>query len=525
MSNIFKRTQVDMKYLFKDSSTLPPKALKRKKRAARTAAGLLLVLIQLILTLLCLFKIISLSVLPLNYLLIISATLILIALYNFTSQFTKAHILGKILSVLMSGVLLFCFIFASQVGSTLNMMSGNVKTDIIDVIVLSDDNASSIEDALSYTFGYNSSVNSSVVTKAISDIESDYNTTLKTTDYTEWKNMVNALYSNKDIQAIVMNDSLRSTLAEEFENFDTKTKVIGTITITTEIKLSASDKKVNEEPFIVFISGNDGYGTISSNGHSDVNILAVIHPKTGQVLLVSTPRDYYVTIENSNGKSGLDKLTHAGNAGVEYSMSALENLYGVTIDYYVKINFTGCVSVVDALGGITVYSDVEFTNGQDAAPESYHFVVGANECDGEKTLAFVRERQAFGNGDFQRGQNQSAAISAIIDKATSPSILSNYSAVLNSVSDMILTNMSASTMTALIKGQLSNGTAWNVQSYSAEGTPATRDCTVYNLSQKSVVLPDYDSVNTAIELISKVTNGEVFNVEEYLETREAEITE
>lgn len=516
MSNIFKRTKVDMKYLFKDSSKLPPKARKRKKRAVRTVCGLLLVLIQVILTLLCLFKIITLEILPLNYLLIISAILILLVLYDFTSQFTRAHILGKFLSVIMSAILLFCFIFATQLGTTLNMMSGNTKTDIIDVIVLSEDKASSIQDALSYTFGYNSSVNSSVVTKAISDIESDNNTTLKTTDYTEWNDMVNDLYSNKDIQSIIINDSLRSTLAEEFEDFDTKTKIIGTITITTQIKLSASDKKVNEEPFVVYLSGNDGYGTVSSNGRSDVNILAVIHPKTGQVLLVSTPRDYYITIENSNGKSGLDKLTHAGNAGIEYSMSALSNLYGINIDYYVKINFTGCVSVVDALGGITINSEVEFTNGQDAAPESYHFVIGPNECDGEKTLAFVRERQTFGNGDFQRGRNQSAAISAIIDKATSPAILSNYSAVLNSISDMVLTNMPASTMTALIKGQLANATAWNVQSYSAEGTPASRDCTVYNLSAKSVVLPDHDSVNTAIELINKVINGDVFNVEEYL---------
>ena len=220
MSNIFKRTKVDMKYLFKDSSQLPPKAKKRKKRAIRTAAGLLLVLIQLVLTLLFLFRIITLEILPMQYILILNAILILLLLYDFTSQFTKAHILGKILAVLMSGVMLFGFIFASQLSATLNMMSGNTKTDIIDVIVLADDKASSIPEALSYTFGYNSNINSSVTTKAISDIESDNNTTLKTKDYTEWSAMINALYANKDIQAVVMNDSLRSTLAEEFERYD-----------------------------------------------------------------------------------------------------------------------------------------------------------------------------------------------------------------------------------------------------------------------------------------------------------------
>ena len=194
----------------------------------------------------------------------------------------------------------------------------------------------------------------------------------------------------------------------------------------------------------------------------------------------------------------------------------MENLYGVTVDYYVKINFTGCVKVVDALGGITINSSVDFTNGQDAAPESYHFTVGENQCDGEKTLAFVRERHVFSDGDFQRGRNQAAAITAIIDKATSPSILANYSAVLSSVSNMILTNMPPATMTSLIKGQISNTTSWNVQSYSVEGTPAFRDCTVYNLSQKSVDLPDYDTVNTAVELIQKINNGEVFDVSEYV---------
>jgi LCP family protein required for cell wall assembly len=505
-----------MKYLFRDSSKLSKKALKRKKRAKRTAAGLALVALQIILTVLFLFRIITLQILPVAYVLGITAVLILITLYDFTSQFSKAHSLGKFLAILMSVVLLFGFIFTTQIASTLNLMSGTTKTDIIDVIVLSDDSAESIKDALSYNFGYNSSVNSSVITQAITEINSDYKSSIATTEYKDWSSLINALYANSEIKAIIMNDSLISTLSEDFEDFETKTKIIGSVKITTEVKLSASDKKVNEEPFVVYISGNDGYGTVTSNGRSDVNILAFVNPITRQVLLLSTPRDYYITIEDANGNSGLDKLTHAGNAGIEYSVSALENLYNISVDYYVKINFTGCVKVVDALGGITINSSVDFTNGQDAAPISYHFVIGENECDGEKTLAFVRERQAFADGDFQRGRNQSAAITAIINKATSPSILGNYSSVLSAVSDMILTNMPTSTITALIKGQLSNGTSWNVQSYSVSGTPVKRDCTVYGLSQKSVDLPDYDTVNIACDLINKINNGEVFDVDEYV---------
>lgn len=143
----------------------------------------------------------------------------------------------------MSCVMLFGFIFMTQLAQTFNLMSGSTKTDIVDIIVLADDKADSVQDALSYSFGYNSGINSEAATKAISEIESKNNTTLNTKDYTDWSEMVNALYANKNIQAVVMSDSLRSTLTEEFETFEDKTKVIGTITITTQVKLSTSDKR------------------------------------------------------------------------------------------------------------------------------------------------------------------------------------------------------------------------------------------------------------------------------------------
>ena len=516
MANFFKRAKVDMKYLSKPNDKLTPKGLKRKKRAKRTVAGLVLVLIQFILMILFLFQVFYLNLLPMKYIIMLNVVLILLTLYTFTSQFTRSHIIGKILSVLLSIVLLTGFLGVSKFGSILGIISGTTtKTDIVDIVVLANDPAASIKDTLSYAYGYNSTVNSSITTKALSDIEADNNTSLDTKTYSTWDALIPALYDNQDIQAIAINDSVMSTLAEQYEDFDTRTKIVGTIKITTEIKLSSSDKKVNEEPFVVYISGNDGYGEISSTGRSDVNILACVNPQTRQVLLVSTPRDSYITISNSEGKSGLDKLTHAGNAGIEYSISALEVLYGTSVDYYFKINFSGCVGIVDALGGITINSTVDFTNGWEAAPESYHFTVGDNKCDGEKTLAFVRERKAFANGDFQRGKNQEAAIQAIIDKGTSPSILTNYGAVLDAASNMILTNMSTGTITSLIRGQLSNSTAWNVQSYSLTGSTGSRNGQVYGLSGMSVVLPDDSSIATAKDLMNKITAGEVFDVSEY----------
>ena len=263
MSNVFKRTKGDMHYLFKSSSELSPKGRKRKKRAVRTFSGLILVFIQVVLLVLFLLKIFSLEMLPVKYLVMLNVVLILITLYTFTSQFTKAHVLGKIISILMSAVLLTGFLYAAKLSSTLGVITGKMtKTDIIDVMVLKNDPAASLDDALSYTFGYNSTVNSAVTTKAISDIEADKNTSLNTKTYTKWEDLLNNLYEGKNIQAFVVHDSVRSTLAEQYSDFEDKTRIIDTIKITTEVKLSANDKKVNQEPFIVYISGNDGEGQI-----------------------------------------------------------------------------------------------------------------------------------------------------------------------------------------------------------------------------------------------------------------------
>lgn len=515
----FSKTKGDMKYLFKKNNELTLKGRKRKKRARSTMIGLILVLIQIVFTALFLFRLFNLDLLPFKYITIVNVILLLLTLYNFLSQFTRTRLLGKILAILLSVAMLLGYRYSDKLYTTLAEISNStVKTDIVDVIVLKSDSANSIQDTLSYTYGYNTSDNDDVLKRSISDINKDNNTTVNTKEYSSWDDVINDLYNNKNIRAMVITDSMRATLLDQYDDFDARTKIVGTVKIRTEIKLSASDKKVNEEPFIIYLSGNDGYGEVTSTGRSDVNILAVVNPKTRQILLISTPRDSYINITNSNGKKGLDKLTHAGNAGIEYSMSALNELYGIDIDYYLKINFTGCVKIVDALGGITINSEYEFENGYEAAPKTYHFNVGENECDGEKTLAFVRERKFFKlqGGDLQRGRNQEAAIQGIIAKATSPKILESYNSVLDAVSDMMLTNMSPATMTALIRGQLSDSTSWNIQSYNIDGKGETRDCLVYGLKQKDVVLLYDYSVDIAKEMINKIYNGETFNVDEYV---------
>lgn len=525
MSGFFDKTKADMKYLFKKGDTLLEKEKKQKLRAWATVAGIVLVIIQLVMTVLALLKLYKLNILPLKYIVAVDIVLVLIALYDFLSQFTKTHIAGKVISVLLSLILLYTFLFTSKVDETLQKISDvQTTTDTIDVIVLKNDKANSIADTVNYTYGYNSTINTQDNTDTIQKINFEQSANLATKEYSTWYDLVTAFNDNKDIQVIILEDSILSSLDEQFEGFTDTIKIVGTIELKRTVELTASDKKVNEEPFIIYISGNDEEGKIKSTGRSDVNVLCVVNPISRQVLLITTPRDAYVSMTNpESGVTLYDKLTHAGNWGVEGSMSTLENLYDCNIDYFVKVNFTGCVAVVDALGGITIDSEVDFENGWEAAPETYHFKVGENECDGAMTLAFCRERKAFLDGDFQRGRNQLAALTGVINKLSSTAVLSRYSSILNSVGEMILTSMPASDITSLVKGQLADTRGWNIQTFSIQAepdslySPGNGDFASMSKLYKS-------DVDVAKKLIDKIENGETFDLDEFYEEETKNVT-
>ena len=272
-----------------------------------------------------------------------------------------------------------------------------------------------------------------------------------------------------------------------------------------ELLGAAPDVEVAEEPFTVYISGNDSYGEVTTaEGRSDVNILLTVNPNTRQILMTTTPRDYYV--ELPFGEGCWDKLTHAGNYGIDCSMQTLEALYDVEIDYYLRVNFSGFESIVEALGGVDVYSEYEFT-----AASGHYFTQGYNAVDGPAALAFVRERYAFEAGDVQRGRNQMAMIEAIIDKAMSPALLTGYMGLMESVSDSFVTNMPKSSVGDLMKLQLREGGSWNVVTNSVSGYVS--EAYTYSDSSQllSVMLPDEASVQSAAELIDRCESGEVLS--------------
>ena len=264
---------------------------------------------------------------------------------------------------------------------------------------------------------------------------------------------------------------------------------------------------ITTEPFVVYLSGVDNRGELTEDARSDVNILAVVNPVTKRVALVNTPRDYYVDLAGTDSK---DKLTHAGLYGVETSMETLGNLYGVPVDEYVRINFAGFIDVVDALDGIDVYSDYAFTSvGSPGYYDPTDFVEGWNHLDGKAALAFARERHAFATGDIQRGINQMKVIDAMLEKIKSPALLTNYSRLLAAVADNFVTSFSSGQIAALVRMQLSDFAAWDIQNYSVTGSSSSSTRCYSAQGQKLyVMLPDEASVDGARALIQSVLSGE-----------------
>ena len=277
--------------------------------------------------------------------------------------------------------------------------------------------------------------------------------------------------------------------------------------MTNGLLTGAEANKITKEPFVIYLSGVDTRGELTEKARSDVNILAVVNPVTKRVALINTPRDYYVDLAGTDSK---DKLTHAGLYGVETSMATLGNLYGIEVGHYIRINFSGFINIVDALGGVDVYSDQAFTSvGSPGYYDPTTFVEGWNHLDGKAALAFARERHAFASGDIQRGINQMKVIDAMLNKIKSPALLMGFSKIMDAASDCFVTDFSQEQISALVRMQLSDFAEWDIQSYTVTGSGSTSTKCYSAKGQKLYVMkPDDASVSKAKEMIASVLGGE-----------------
>lgn len=464
--------------------------------------------IQFVITVIFLALLLYLNVLPVKYFLPLTFILLLLTAYTFlTAQSKKFRTFGKIISVVFTVLWSVGIYYVGYLNGMFGAVSGaDTKTDIINIYVMKDDSAKSIEDAKNYTFGILSNLDRENTDKTISTINSKTGAEIATKEYEGWPDMIKALY-NGDVQAVILKSAFVDTIVETegFETFSEDTRVLYENTIVTQIKTD-TNKDLTSNVFTIYISGIDVYGPISTTSRSDVNIVAVVNPDTKQVLLINTPRDYHVPLA-LNGNP-LDKLTHAGNYGVDVSMGTLANLYDIDMDYYFRINFSGFTEVIDALGGVEVNSEYAFTTRHG----NFNIKKGINYLNGAQALGFARERYALAGGDNQRGKNQMAVITAVINKMASSSLLNDFSGLMNSLEGSFETSMSSEQISSLVRMQLNEGGSWNVVSYAVTGTGSSSG-TTYSMPGWNVYVmePDYSTVEKAKELIKKVYDGDIIS--------------
>lgn len=469
--------------------------MSKNKKHNKMSFGKYLSIFLLIVSVLVLVLVYFINVLPLEYFIVLVILVLITDLFAIMLLLSKGRI-RNVIGILLTIILLILMIFGITYElNTLDFLKqfgfNSYKTENYNVIVLDSSEYDELEDLNDLSIAHLDLDTHKGLQNAVTDIKKEIKfTSLVGEDISDLTEML----ESDETSAIILESAQLSIIEEENKEFYDSIRIIWSTDVEIEIAKIGESVDVTKDSFNILISGIDTYGSITKVSRSDVNILVTVNPSTHSILLTSIPRDYYVLLPEFNE---YDKLTHAGIYGIETSVSAVENLLDTTINYYIKVNFTSLIDIVDAIGGITVESNYDFTT-----QDGYHFTKGTNKLNGKEALSFARERKAFADGDRIRGQNQELILASLINKAMSASIITNYVDLLNALDDKFVTNITDEEITDFIKKQISEMPSWNINAISLDGSNAY-DYTYSYKSQKLYVMKPYEeSVLNAKEQIN-----------------------
>lgn len=462
--------------------------------------------------------IIYLNMLPLNYLISIFVGLTLISLFLVYKLNHRSLVITKLfvtfLSILMIIVETFISIYLIFSLDFINNIFDNNKYSEVYGIYVVKDRYKKVDALNDKTLGIYS--NDEYIDNALESLNNKIK--YRTNKYNLIDDAIADVYDDK-VSALVINEALIDLYKEEkgFELYRLSE-------IKLNVKKDSDYKEVNvkKDSFTVYLSGTDSNGRVANSARSDVNILAVVNPKKGKILLVATPRDYYVTLASKGAK---DKLTHAGIYGINESAKTLGNLYNVDINYYARINFTSFVKLIDNLGGINVNvekPDYRYNLGIDCGSgyvceqnsnrefgnNLIKIKYGNQTLNGEQALAYSRNRHQYASGDVARQKHQQQVLEGITDKLMSKTILTKYNSILKSLSNGIKTNIDKDTISKLVTKQLKDNIGWNIESVVATGKDAYNYAYSTGKSKVYVIEPDEESVNSIKDKIKEVISNE-----------------
>lgn len=427
---------------------------------------------------------------------------IVILFYYLFNRKTKKGIFPYKTFILSLVLCLFFFVFSFYIVKSkqfINNAFSNTQEEIVmSLVVLKDSKASTINDIDKQKIALNKKSDPGESQSFINDLDKKISIELVETN--DFNALVNRLF-NQEVSAIIINESKRFLIETYYPNFSSDTKIIYQYKITQKIKSTTNDLDITKDTFNVLISGLDTYGDINTVSRSDVNLLVTINPRQHEILITNIPRDYWITLGTIQKK---DKLTHAGIYSINESVTTIEQLFDLKINYYACVNYNSLTTIINVVDGVEIDNPYEL-----GIPNtSFYFPKGTIILNGEQALAFVRERHSLPNGDEDRGRNQQKVLTALIQKLLSPQLLTNYLTILDSLRDSLITNVSINEISVFVKSQLSSMATWKIKTTSVTGTGSyTKDS--YSIPGQNVyiTIPDQQSINAAKKLITDMQSN------------------
>lgn len=470
---------------------------KKKNNKSKMSFMKYLSIFLLIVSVLILVLVYFINVLPIDYFIVLVVLVLIIDLVVIKLLLGSGkirNVIGVILSIILIIIMVFGITYELNTLDFLKQFGFNTyKEELYNVLVLESSDYETLGDLNGEAIGHLDNNVHKGLNSAIEKI--DNNIDFESVILDDINSLVDNLI-DEEVAAIILEDAQITMLKETNNELMDNLRIIEDYSIETEIKNINKDIDITSDSYNILITGIDSYGSITRVSRSDVNMIVSVNPKDKKILLTSIPRDYYVYLSDYKD---YDKLTHTGIYGIDVTTKALEDLLDIDINYYVKVNFTTLVDIVDELGGITVNSNYDFTS-----IDGYHFSKGENYLNGKEALSFARERQAFSEGDRVRVENQQLVLTAIINKVLSAGIITNYNSLLNALSGEFLTNITNKEITDLIKWQIDGMYSWDIETISLDGSNAFDYTYSYKNQKLYVMMPDEVSVNSAKEKINRV---------------------
>lgn len=491
--------------------------MKEQNKVLR-GIGIVLSILLVVASFYLLYQLIKINVLPTKLLFLITIIFVLLdAIFALLLCYYTRAIVSKIICVVITLVLIFgsCLggYYISKTGSLLTNITNVTKhaKNTVSVVVKQSSDIKNKSQLNGLSVGTLRTIGTQGSSKALKELSKD-GIVMNQNEYDSLSAMLEAFY-NGEVDSIIINESSRSQILdmESYADFDNNTRVV----YQTSYKVENTDKAnavsdITSKPFNVLISGSDTRGGFDENGRSDVIMVATVNPKTSTILLTSVPRDFYVTTacDAADGcmQGALDKITHTGIHGTNTTKRTVEQLLGIEINYTFKVGFDAVTELVDAVGGVDVTVAPGYAVDHFACMYNLSVHEGVNHLNGEQALAFARERYAYTEGDRQRTKNQQLVLMAIVDKITSPSIVQNYSSIMDAMSNTFSTTMSSSEISDLIKYQINNNPKWKMEQYMVDGTGDTLMCAELG-DAASVMVPNQSTVKMAKDKINAVLAG------------------